>query len=210
MLSQFIQRKNTISWQGMCTLWMLIVLLIGKRYNCPLSKAKNIFWWNRFHALSSYWTGQIWGWNPTAHCRWIPPTVQEPFTFPLTLIPRKTQLPESHHLKYQRPGSKKTLQLHPRSAVQCVRLSVMLAWQVCVFVVVLMRPLWPVSSLQSGSSSYGACCSHMELALSGRVAGQERGLHLSAHSTAGVSLPARPPLWDGLQMHPTVLLHNQV
>lgn len=96
---------------------MLIVLLIGKRYNCPLSKAKNIFWWNRFHALSSYWTGQIWGWNPTAHCRWIPPTVQEPFTFPLTLIPWKTQLPESHHLKYQRPGSKK----HFSSilAVQC-------------------------------------------------------------------------------------------
>lgn len=80
----------------------------------------------------------------------------------------------------------------------------------CVFVVVLMRPLWPVSSLQSGSSSYGACCSHMELALSGRVAGQERGLHLSAHTTTGVSLPARPPLWDGLQMHPTVLLHHQV
>lgn len=28
-------------------------------------------------------------------------------------------------------------------------------WQVCVFVV-LMRPLWPISSLQFGSSSYGA------------------------------------------------------
>lgn len=94
--------------------------------------------------------------------------------------------------------------------VQCVRLSVMLVWQVCVFVVVLMRPLWPVSSLQSGSSSYGACCSHMELALSGCVAGQERGHHLSAHSTAGVSLAAMPLLWDGLQMHPTVLLHHQV
>jgi len=49
----------------------------------------------------------------------------------------------------------------------------------------------------------------MELALSGCVAGQERGLHLSAHSTAGVSLPAMPLLWDGLQMHPTVLLHHQ-
>lgn len=117
-----------------------------------------------------------------------------PFTFPLTLIfiLRKTQLPESHHLKYQKLGSK-TLQLCSRSSVQCVRLSMMLIWQVCVFVVVLMRPLWPVSSLQSGSSSCGACCSHMELTLSGRVAVQEIGLHLSAYSTAGVSLPARPP-----------------
>lgn len=34
--------------------------------------------------------------------------MQELFTFPLTLIPRKTQLPESHHWKYQRPGSKNT------------------------------------------------------------------------------------------------------
>ncbi len=183
----------------MCVSLNLDCSVNWKKTQLPF-KAGNI-WWNGLHAMSSYWTGQIWGWNPTARCRWIPPTVLEPFSFPLTLIPGKTQLPESHHLKYQRPGSK-TLQLYPRSAVQCVRLSVMLAWQVCVFVVVLMRPLWPVSSLQSGSSSYGACCSHMELALSGRVAGLERGLHLSAHSTAGVSLSARPPLRDGLRCIP--------
>lgn len=149
--------------------------------------------------LKSHCTLQV---NPTHSARAIHISPDpDPLENTITWIP-SSEIPKARF--------KKTLQLHPRSAVQCVRLSVMLAWQVCVFVVVLMRPLWPVSSLQSGSSSYGACCSHMELALSGRVAGQERGLHLSAHSTAGVSLPARPPLWDGLQMHPTVLLHHQV
>lgn len=191
----------------MCSIWELIVLLIGKIYNCPLSRPINIFWWNRFHALSSSWTGQIWGWNPSAgesH-----PQCKSYSHFPWPWSPGKHNYPNPIIGNTKGPDQK-TLQLYPRSAVQCVRLSVMLVWQVCVFVVVLMRPLWPVSSLQSGSSSYGACCSHMELALSGRVAGQEKGLHLSAHSTAGVSLPARPLLWDGLQMHPTVLLHHQV
>lgn len=187
----------------MWAVWKWIVLLIGKRYNCPLSKAKNILWWNRFHALSSY----IWGWNPTvgeSH-----PQCKSHSHFPWPWSPGKHNY--LNHIIWNTKGpDQKTLQLYPRSAVQCVRLSVMLVWQVCVFVVVLMRPLWPVSSMQSGSSSYGACCSHMELALSGRVAGQERGLHLSTHSSTGVSLPARPPLWDGLQMHPTVLLHHQV
>lgn len=99
------------SCQGVCGLWMLIVLLIGKRLNCPVSKTKNIFCWNGFQLLDRA--------NRKSHCRWIPPTVQEPFTYPLTLIPGKTQLPESHHLKYQRPGSKNTSALSSRCSVVC-------------------------------------------------------------------------------------------
>ncbi len=192
------------------SLWILIVLLIGKRHNCPLKQETSdetdfmqcpaigqgkseaeipLHAAGESHPQCKSHSHFPWPWSPGKH-NYLNPIIWN------------TKGPDQKHF-----SSILTVQC---SAVQCVRLSVMLAWQVCVFVVVLMRPLWPVSSLQSGSSSYGACCSHMELALSGHVAGLERGLHLSAHSTAGVSLSARPPLRDGLQMHPTVLLHHQV
>lgn len=159
MLSQFIQRKDTIPWQGMCALWMLIVLLIEKRHNCPLSKAKNILWWNRFHAMSSYWTGQIWGWNPTAgesH-----PQCKSHSHFPWPWSPGKPNYLNPIIWNTKGPDQK-TLQLHPCSAVQCVRLSVCICGGVneatvtCLLLAVWLIILWGLL-LPHGARPVWAC-----------------------------------------------------